>query len=651
MECRRYCKGCRIETKKLILLIGVITTIGAVLESFVIPYPVSIIPFNTLNRLEDSLSPQARFEQFPSVSIAPDITSGPTSDTVLPINSLNSSESLVIELEDLPKGGDSGILGSPNSLESQIPKTQVREKVNSSSIRSGDYARGNDFPKVEESWKGEATQNRDVEERVDGLSAKSEGLLDGKGDDEALEPSDSLNELDPNIEKVDKPIINNPPEREDSEELESLVSRNRMKSNPGTIKVVESPKIVTAPSQIAAASNGSASSRSKRPPPIWSLPPEQALAYAKIEIDNAPIVTDDPDLYPPVFRNVSRFKRSYELMERILKVYIYPDGPRPIFHRPPLKGIYASEGWFMKLMEESKQFVVRDPNKAHLFYLPYSSRQLQLSLYVPDSHDMRPLSYFLRDYVNMIAAKYPFWNRSHGSDHFLVACHDWGPYTTKEHDELRQNTIKALCNADLSEGFFVPGKDVSLPETTIRTPKRPLRQIGGRPISQRPILAFFAGYMHGRVRPILLKYWGDKDDDMKIYGPLPNKISTKMTYVQHMKSSKYCICPMGFEVNSPRIVESIYYECVPIIIADNFVPPFDDVLNWKAFAVFVAEKDIPNLKNILLAIPLRQYISMQNNVKRVQRHFLWHSKPIRFDLFHMILHSIWYNRLNQISSG
>jgi hypothetical protein len=42
-------------------------------------------------------------------------------------------------------------------------------------------------------------------------------------------------------------------------------------------------------------------------------------------------------------------------MERILKVYIYQDGRRPIFHTPPLSGIYASEGWFMKLLKESRR--------------------------------------------------------------------------------------------------------------------------------------------------------------------------------------------------------------------------------------------------------------------------------------------------------
>lgn len=121
-----------------------------------------------------------------------------------------------------------------------------------------------------------------------------------------------------------------------------------------------------------------------------------------------------------------------------------------------------------------------------------------------------------------------------------------------------------------------------------------------------------------------------------------------MSYVEHMKSSKYCLCPMGYEVNSPRIVEAIYYECVPVIIADNFVPPLNDVLDWSAFSVMVDEKDIPKLKEILSAIPLRRYLKMQINVKMLQKHFRWNARPIRFDMFHMILHSIWHSRLNQI---
>jgi hypothetical protein len=112
-------------------------------------------------------------------------------------------------------------------------------------------------------------------------------------------------------------------------------------------------------------------------------------------------------------------------MEKMLKVYIYPDGDKPIFHEPLLDGIYASEGWFVKLMEGNKQFTTEDPEKAHLFYIPFSSRLLQLTLYVRNSHKRSNLIDYMKNYVDMIAGKYPFWNRTNGTDHFVVACHDW----------------------------------------------------------------------------------------------------------------------------------------------------------------------------------------------------------------------------------
>jgi hypothetical protein len=79
----------------------------------------------------------------------------------------------------------------------------------------------------------------------------------------------------------------------------------------------------------------------------------------------------------------------------------------------------------MKLMEANKRFVTKDPKKAHLFYLPFSSRMLEEALYVKDSHSHKNLIQYLHDYVDLIASRHSFWNRTGGADHFLVGCHDW----------------------------------------------------------------------------------------------------------------------------------------------------------------------------------------------------------------------------------
>ncbi|XP_048227659.1 probable glycosyltransferase At3g07620 isoform X2 [Ricinus communis] len=380
--------------------------------------------------------------------------------------------------------------------------------------------------------------------------------------------------------------------------------------------------------------------------PQWASACDRQLLSAKLKIQNAPNIRSSQGLHASAFRNVSMFKRSYELMERLLKVYVYKEGEKPIFHQSKMRGIYASEGWFMKHIEGNKKFLVKDPRKAHLFFLPFSPQMLRTVIFGQKLQSQKDLEEYLKNYVDLVARKYSFWNRTGGTDHFLVGCHDWASRITRKY---MQNCIRVLCNANVAKGFKI-GKDTTLPVTYIRSAENPLKDVGGKHPSERYTLAFFAGGMHGYLRPILVQFWENKESDMKIFGPMPRDIEGKRLYREYMKSSKYCICARGYEVHTPRIVEAILYECVPVIISDNYVPPFFEVLNWEAFSVFVQEKDIPNLRSILLSIPEEKYLEMQLRVKMVQQHFLWHKNPVKYDLFHMILHSVWHNRIFQMKN-
>lgn len=215
-----------------------------------------------------------------------------------------------------------------------------------------------------------------------------------------------------------------------------------------------------------------------------------------------------------------------------------------------------------------------------------------------------------------------------------------GPRTSSSIPYLFNNSIRALCNANTSEGFN-PSKDVSFPEINLRKGNLPVI-IHGLPPSNRSVLAFFAGRLHGNIRIILVKHWKDRDKNVLVYDQLPKGIS----YATMMRKSKFCLCPSGYEVASPRIVESIYSQCVPVLISDHYVPPFSDVLNWNSFSVQVPVNDIPNLKTILMGISEERYMEMHKNLKQVKRHFLVNDPPVRFDAFYMTLHSVWLRRLN-----
>ncbi|XP_065850683.1 probable glycosyltransferase At5g25310 isoform X2 [Euphorbia lathyris] len=346
-----------------------------------------------------------------------------------------------------------------------------------------------------------------------------------------------------------------------------------------------------------------------------------------------------------IYHNRKAFYQSYLEMERRFKVFVYSEGELPLVHDGPCKDIYAIEGRFIHEMEHGPtRFRTREPQIAHVYFMPFSVTWMVEYLYKPLTYDQTPLKQFVADYVRVVSNKYPFWNKTQGADHFMLACHDWGPHASRGSPFLYNTSIRVLCNANSSEGFN-PRKDVSIPEITLYggyvSPKLlspPLDQHN----TSRPYLAFFAGGLHGPIRPLLLNHWKEKDSDLPVFEYLPKHLD----YYTFMLQSKFCLCPSGHEVASPRIVESIYAECVPVILSDHYVLPFSDVLRWEAFSVQVNVSDISRLKEVLLAVPEEKYRRLKEGVKAVRKHFVLNKPAKRFDVFHMILHSIWLRRIN-----
>ncbi|GAB2275444.1 hypothetical protein Dimus_010201 [Dionaea muscipula] len=342
-----------------------------------------------------------------------------------------------------------------------------------------------------------------------------------------------------------------------------------------------------------------------------------------------------------IYRNPLAFYQSYMEMEKRFKVYVYEEGELPIVHSGPCKNIYSTEGRFIDEMEHrGGRFRTRDPHAAHVFFMPFSVSWMVRYLFKPLTY--APLQHFVSDYVKVISTQHPFWNRTQGADHFMVSCHDWAPEASKGNPYLYNTSIRVLCNANSSEGFN-PQKDVSLPEIKLIGGLFPPQLVSIPPASTpRPYLAFFAGGLHGPIRPALLQHWKDRDPDLQVYQYLPKDSD----YFSFMLKSKFCLCPSGYEVASPRILEAIYAGCVPVILSKNYVLPFSDVLRWEAISVQVDIEEIPKLKEVLEAVPEDKYMMLVEGGRAVRKHFLLNTPAKRYDMFHMVLHSIWLRRLN-----
>ena len=130
-------------------------------------------------------------------------------------------------------------------------------------------------------------------------------------------------------------------------------------------------------------------------------------------------------------------------MEKRFKVYVYEEGEPPILHDGPCKNIYTIEGRFIEQLElmapssasSSRQGSRRrraasgvrtsEPACAHAFFLPFSVSKMVQFAYRPNTYDKTPLRAIVADYVRVVASRHPYWNRSAGADHFMLASHDW----------------------------------------------------------------------------------------------------------------------------------------------------------------------------------------------------------------------------------
>ncbi|KAL5547763.1 hypothetical protein UlMin_002994 [Ulmus minor] len=344
-----------------------------------------------------------------------------------------------------------------------------------------------------------------------------------------------------------------------------------------------------------------------------------------------------------IYRNAYAFHQSHIEMEKIMKIWVYKEGEQPLVHEGPVNNIYGIEGQFIDEMESGmSRFMARHPDEAHLFFLPVSVAKIVHVLYRPlVTYSRDQMHRVVTDYIRVVADKYPYWNRSRGGDHFSVSCHDWAPDISDANPELFKHFMRVLCNANISEGFN-PQRDIPIPEINIPVGK--LGPITGNvPPDKRKVLAFFAGGAHGHIRKLLLRHWKDKDNQVQVHEYLDKE---KQNYFELMGTSRFCLCPSGYEVASPRVVTSIYLGCVPVIISDNYSLPFGDVLDWRRLSVQISSEKIPEIKKILEEITYDNYLKMQKRVVKVQKHFVLHRPAKPFDMIHMVLHSLWLRRLN-----
>ncbi|XP_010536641.1 PREDICTED: probable arabinosyltransferase ARAD2 [Tarenaya hassleriana] len=263
---------------------------------------------------------------------------------------------------------------------------------------------------------------------------------------------------------------------------------------------------------------------------------------------------------------------------------------------------------------------VSDPAEADLFYVPAFS---SLSLIVNSGrtavngsgYSDKEMQESLMDWLE----GQEWWRRNSGRDHVIVA---GDPNALNWVVNRVKNAV--LLVSDFGrlrpyQGSLV--KDVIIPYS-----HRIDSYEGELGVKNRNTLLFFMGNRYrkdgGKVRDLLFKVLENEEGVIVKHGTQSRE--NRRAAKTGMHTSKFCLHPAGDTPSACRLFDSIMSLCVPVIISDEIELPFEDVIDYRKFSIFIGSNTA--LKPGFLVKKLRKVkqdkiLQYQKEMKEVRRYF------------------------------
>ncbi|CAN6236620.1 unnamed protein product [Urochloa humidicola] len=320
-----------------------------------------------------------------------------------------------------------------------------------------------------------------------------------------------------------------------------------------------------------------------------------------------------------------------------------PDHPAPRNHPPypenPLIKQYSAEYWLLASLRAAATAAVRvvaDWREADVVFVPFFatlSAEMELGWGNKGAFRKRDGNEDYarqREVVDRVTAQ-PAWRRSGGRDHVFVLTDpvamwhvraeiapaillvvDFGGWYKFDSKTASRNSSHMIQHTQVSLL-----KDVIVPYTHL-LPTLPLSDN-----KDRPTLLYFKGAKHrhrgGLVREKLWDLLGNEPDIVMEEG-FPNATGREQS-IKGMQASEFCLHPAGDTPTSCRLFDAIASLCIPVIVSDEVELPFEGMVDYTEFSIFVSVSNAMRpkwLTNYLRNISKRQKDEFRRNLDRVQ---------------------------------
>jgi len=319
--------------------------------------------------------------------------------------------------------------------------------------------------------------------------------------------------------------------------------------------------------------------------------------------------------------------------------------------------IYSAQSHFDSHLLHDDYIRTSHPERALLYYVPVFLNQ-RVTWGADLNETMRPAL----EYIRM---RYPFWNASGGRDHVWFVFGE--RQTCLVPDEIASRSIIIGHWGD--ESCVARDKDVIVPTITpvqhdlprFKQRLRPaMRKSAASSFARSGPLLFFAGGItsYGASQDNIRKMGKDSVDKQQkwltrvlndkcsrpdkqcrnIYSmgvrqavwrqrlwaePDMRVVSAGVPdYLTAVPQAHFCLHTEGNGWGA-RVVDYMAMECLPLMVNDRMVFPYDNVLRWHDFSLHLRKREIPQIPTILRNMSDGTQQRMHHVLRQYKRGFVW----------------------------
>ncbi|KAE9599683.1 hypothetical protein Lal_00045658 [Lupinus albus] len=282
---------------------------------------------------------------------------------------------------------------------------------------------------------------------------------------------------------------------------------------------------------------------------------------------------------------------------------------------------------------------VMNSSEADIIFVPFFSSLSYNLDSKTSSHNRSSRDHVLQDKLVKFLRARDEWKKSGGRDHLILA----------HHPNSILNARKFLSPATfiLSDFGRYPSNMANV-EKDVITPYKHLIDSyvnDSSSFHSRPTLLYFQGGIKrkdgGHIRKELYSLLKNEKGVHFSFGSA--KEGGLTTATKGMRSSKFCLNIAGDTPSSNRLFDAIVSHCVPVIISDEIELPYEDVLDYTEFCIFVRSADALKKKfliNFISSIGKNEWTRMWNKLKEVEKFFEFQFPSKEGDAVQMIWQAV-----------